>query len=68
METKRDPRVGQVWRKGKRTRTVMALQRWRGPMVSFQTPSDKRTRTIQVWRLDKWREWARGAEVIHHAG
>lgn len=72
MTDKRDPQRGEVWRKGKRTRTVTKIcgvnaVRLYGPWVVFQTPTDKRRGHVQAERPEVWHEWAKEAEVIRAA-
>lgn len=77
MPVIRDPRVdpmrGDVLRKGKRLRAVIAVYAkgdaplGRGPWVAFQSPTDKRDGTVQLLRPSLWDGWAKDAEVIHVA-
>ena len=58
---KRDPKAGEVWRRGKTTRSVTWVS---SRFVSYQARASKNSRNHCSTTIGSWRSWAATAECV----
>jgi hypothetical protein len=58
-DPKTDPHPGDVFVKNGRRRTVVTT----GPLIRYQTPTNKRRNETNTLRVSLWNKWAQDAEV-----